>query len=116
MPQRQWIYDVYSGDSGALADRANRTGHDAAWGAGYTIRGNFTAVSRWKSGSSWVTGYYGYDIAGNVTKLAGPNVLTESGTPAGDPCPKPRPLRVCIYLDLPGRTEWKTLLCPPWRW
>jgi YD repeat-containing protein len=26
-----------------------------------------------------VTGYYGYDIAGNVTKFAGPNVSTESG-------------------------------------
>ena len=75
--QRQWTYDVYSGDSGALADRANLSGHDAARGAGYTIRGNVTSVSRWKSGSTWVTGYYGYDIAGNVTKFVGPNVSTE---------------------------------------
>ena len=47
------------------------TGHDAAFGAGYTTRGNVTATRR-QLGTQWLETGYEFDILGNVVKSTDP--------------------------------------------
>jgi hypothetical protein len=46
--------------------------HDTAAGGSYTARGNATSISKWVSGSSWLTAHAVYDDAGNRTAVVDP--------------------------------------------
>jgi RHS repeat-associated protein len=77
-------YDKYAddGNNATLTDYGpSVTGHDAAYGAGSTTRGNVTAVGRWldTNGSTLFT-YSRYDTLGNVVSTKDPrgNVATVS--------------------------------------
>jgi RHS repeat-associated protein len=68
-------YDGY-GTSGSLA-LASVTGvvnhDDTNFGSGYTTRGNATQISRWVSGSTYLTTALSYDTTGQVTQVLDTN-------------------------------------------
>ncbi len=70
----QFEYDNYTPDTNhaALISRSSVTGHDTtSYGTNFTSRGNITAVTSYANASSMtggVTGYFQYDILGNVVK------------------------------------------------
>ncbi|MGH9850212.1 MAG: RHS repeat-associated core domain-containing protein [Blastocatellia bacterium] len=72
MAQTKYEYDRYdaSANHAALAPRSNISGFDSGFTTSYTTRGNATQVDRWlnSSGSSLVSSWAQYDIAGNVVK------------------------------------------------
>lgn len=63
-------YDIYTPgltESGAVQ-------HDAAFGPNYTIRGNVTALKRWRNtDGAWITTTNQYDDAGNIVKIIDAN-------------------------------------------
>ena len=64
-------YDSYG--TGGLSGISGIAQHDDAnFGTGYTTRGNLTSVSRWVSGSSYLTTSYTYDTTGQVLKETDP--------------------------------------------
>lgn len=67
-------YDAYgSNNSLALTNIAGVINHDDThFGTGYTTRGNPTQVSRWVSGSTYVTTSLSYDITGQIIKTVDP--------------------------------------------
>jgi RHS repeat-associated protein len=72
-------YDNYTPDSfrAPLVSRANISGLDAAFTAGYTTRGNATRTTRYLLNASGgvtgsLSGYAQYDVAGNVVKAIDP--------------------------------------------
>ncbi len=72
MAQTKYEYDRYdaSANHAALVNRSNISGFDSGFTTSYTTRGNATQVDRWlnSSGSSLVSSWAQYDIAGNVVK------------------------------------------------
>jgi RHS repeat-associated protein len=70
--QTEYECDKYDGSSNhaPLLNRPNITGLDAAFTTSYTTRGNVTQVNRWlnSGGSSVVSTYAQYDIAGSIVK------------------------------------------------
>src|SRR5260370_23841119 len=74
LSQTTYTYDEYTANyckNGVptLASITGATYHDDTnYGVGYTTRGNVTSISRWVSGSTWVTSHRCYDTLGNVTQ------------------------------------------------
>jgi RHS repeat-associated protein len=72
--QTTYTYDEYNASycqNGVpmLASVTGATNHDDTnYGVNYTTRGNVTSISRWVSGSTWVTSHKCYDTLGNVTQ------------------------------------------------
>jgi YD repeat-containing protein len=70
--QTEYEYDKYDSSThhAPLVSRTNISGHDAAFTTSYATRGNVTQVNRWlnSGGSSVVSSYAQYDVAGNVVK------------------------------------------------
>src|SRR5262249_17269880 len=68
--QTKYEYDLYdaSANHAPLKNRTNISGLDSAYTTSYQTRGNVTKVDRWlnSSGSSLVSSWAQYDIAGNV--------------------------------------------------
>jgi RHS repeat-associated protein len=66
--QTQYTYDCYSGTGcTALATVSGVAQHDDTdFGASYTTRGNPTSISKWVSGSTYLTTNYTYDTTGQV--------------------------------------------------
>ncbi len=70
----KYEYDNYSGttNTAPLLDRANITGHDAAYGTIYTTRGNPTKITTYADAQNQtgaISVHSQYDIAGNVVKV-----------------------------------------------
>jgi YD repeat-containing protein len=68
-------YDTYGqGNSLALKDVPTAFNHDDThFGTAYTTRGNATQISRWVSGSTYLTTTLSYDATGQVIKAVDPN-------------------------------------------
>ncbi len=83
LPLQQWVStDIWGGnrlsqtnygyDEFSLQNRANITGHDAAYTTGKTVRGNLTSVTRYANAlglTGPVSTTTHYDIAGNVVSV-----------------------------------------------
>ena len=72
--QTLYTYDCYSGPGcSALTPITGVAQHDDAnFGAGNTARGNPTSISRWVSGSTYLTTSYTYDTTGQVLSATDP--------------------------------------------
>jgi len=73
LSQTTYTYDEYSANyckNGVpmLASVTGATNHDDNYALNVTGRGNVTSISRWVSGTTWVTSHKCYDTLGNVTQ------------------------------------------------
>jgi hypothetical protein len=74
LSQTTYTYDEYSANyckNGVpmLSTFTGAQGHDDVnFGVNYTTRLNLTSVSRWVSGTTWLTSHMCYDTLGNVTQ------------------------------------------------
>ncbi len=69
----EFTYDNYGDTDTPLDSAANIVGHDAAFGAGLSERGNLTQGKAWSTTSAFVEVERQYDIAGNLIKFIDPN-------------------------------------------
>jgi YD repeat-containing protein len=63
-PGKTWT--TYEYDGSDLVDRPAISGHDSAYDAGHTTRGNVTRIERWGDVDGNVVTLREYDVAGNV--------------------------------------------------
>lgn len=69
--QTLYTYDAY-GASGLTQITGIARHDDQKFGAGYTTRGNPTSISRWVSGSNYLTTSYTYDTTGQILSRTDP--------------------------------------------
>jgi RHS repeat-associated protein len=72
--QTKFVYDAYGANGSlALVSAAGTINHDDTnFGTAYTARGNATQISRWVSGTAYLTTAVSYDTTGQIVKVVDP--------------------------------------------
>jgi RHS repeat-associated protein len=113
LSQTTYTYDEYSANycKNGVPMLTNVTGainhDDTNYGLNYTTRGNVTSVSRWVSGTTWVTSHKCYDTLGNVTQE-----VDEAGNPTNYDYTEPWTDTSCIPAGTITRAFPKTSTDP----